>query len=368
MRVEIKTENLKKAVGLTEKIASRHATLPALSCILLEVGKNEVVFKSTNLDVGIQVEIPAKSNSTGTVAVPAHTISSLLSQSPDKDHIAVIESSGENITITLQKTKSTIKTIPHDDFPGLPEIQDGKKTSIPAEALVKGLKSVWYSAAVSNVKPELSSIYLYKEGDAVVFAATDSFRLAEKKVLLPKQTTFEDVLIPFKNCVEISRALESISGEVAMSTTKNLVLFESQGIKIVSRVVDGVFPDYHQIIPKSHVTEAIALKQDVVGAMKLSSVFSDSFNQVKMTVDPGKKAFDIQTKNNDVGEAKTSLDAALSGEAIEVNFNGKYVTDCFQSIDADSISMQWNGKNKPMVIRPVSGDQSFLYLVMPMNR
>ena len=105
-----------------------------------------------------------------------------------------------------------------------------------------------------------------------------------------------------------------------------------------------------------------------MNALKISNIFSDKFNQVHITVDPKSKIFDVQTKNSDIGENKTNIDAAITGEKMEINFNYKYIIDCFQSIDADSVSLQLSGINKPMVIRPISGDQTFMYLVMPMNR
>jgi DNA polymerase-3 subunit beta len=214
----------------------------------------------------------------------------------------------------------------------------------------------------------LASIFIYRDAEAAVFVATDSFRLAEKRVVLPKTAEIEDMLIPFKNSLEITRALEAMGPSVTMKSNKNLVSFEADGIRITSRIVDGVFPDYRQIIPKGYTTEAIVLKQDLINTLKVSTVFSDTFNQIHLVVDPKKKVFDAETKNSDVGENKSELDAALSGESLEVNFNCKYIADCFQSMESDSLSLQFNGKNKPLVIRPVSGDQTFLYLVMPMNR
>jgi DNA polymerase-3 subunit beta len=137
---------------------------------------------------------------------------------------------------------------------------------------------------------------------------------------------------------------------------------------VVSRVIDGVFPDYRQIIPKGYATEAVVLKQDLLNALKISNIFSDKFNQIHLTIDPKGKIFQIQTKNSDVGENVTNVDAALTGDKVEINFNYRYISDCFQSIDADSVSLQFGGMNRPMVIRPVSGDQTFMYLAMPMNR
>jgi DNA polymerase-3 subunit beta len=132
-------------------------------------------------------------------------------------------------------------------------------------------------------------------------------------------------------------------------------------------VIDGVFPDYRQIIPKEAKTEAVVLKQDLFNALKLSNIFSDKFNQVNLTIKPKEKIFELSSTNNDIGENKTYLEAALSGGNTELSFNYKYFFDLFQSINADSISIKLNQTSKPLVVSGVS-DHSFIYLIMPMNR
>ncbi len=376
MKLEIQTKKLKEVVGLVEKTAGKHATLPILSCLLVEVGKNTVTFRSTNLDVGVEVVVSAKTTGEGSVAVPARTFSTFIFQLPDQNQTTTIEvdqdtatgvASG-NLLIQTTQSKGVIKTVPPEDFPAIPVVSDGQEFELPADVIVKGLKSVWYSSSVSGIKPELSSVYLYRDGDYITFVATDSFRLAEKKVKAPNTVKLNDILIPFKNISDIIRTLESIGGKVTVKVNKNLISFSEGQTTIVSRIIDGVFPDYKQIIPKSFITEIVALKQDIIDSLKLSNIFSDKFNQVRLVVDPKKKICEVQTKNSDVGENKTSISAALTGEPIEVNFNYKYIVDCFQSIEADSVSLQLSGPNKPMVIRPVSSDSTFMYIVMPMNR
>ncbi|MFA6432829.1 MAG: DNA polymerase III subunit beta [Candidatus Paceibacterota bacterium] len=368
MKSEVQFGKLKHAISLVEKVAGKHATLPVLSCILIDINKGNMVLRATNLDVGVEVDIPAKSDSTGIFAVPARTLSSFFAQIEGKEQIVRLESVSGNLHISLAKSKGVLKTVPAEDFPAIPGVSEGKTSTIPSSNLIKGFKSVWYSASTSNIKPELASIFIYKDADAAVFVATDSFRLAEKRVLLPKAAGIEDMLIPFKNSLEITRALEAMGPSVVMKSNKNLVSFEADGIRVTSRIIDGVFPDYKQIIPKGYTTEAIVLKQDLINTLKVSTVFSDTFNQIHLIIDPKKKLFEAETRNSDIGENKSEIDAAITGEPIEVNFNCKYIADCFQSIEADSLSLQFNGKNKPLVIRPISGDQTFLYLVMPMNR
>ncbi len=368
MKFEISFQKIKDIILMVERVANKHMTLPVLSCVLIEVKKNMAVFKSTNLDVGIEVSVPVKSSGDGVVAVPGNIISSFVSQVYDQNQVVKIETTSGNLTISAGKSQGVIKTTSADDFPTIPKIIDGEEVSFPTNLFIKGLKSVWYSSSVSSVKPELSSVYIYRDGDYMVFAATDSFRLAEKKIKIPTTAKIGDLLIPFKNIPDIIRVLETMGETVVVSMNKNLISFKADDIYLVSRVIDGVFPDYRQIIPKGYATEVVVLKQDLMNALKISNIFSDKFNQVHLTVDPKGKLFQIQTKNSDVGENVTNVDAALTGDKVEINFNYKYISDCFQSIDADSVSLQLSGMNRPMVVRPVSGDQTFMYLAMPMNR
>ena len=134
-----------------------------------------------------------------------------------------------------------------------------------------------------------------------------------------------------------------------------------------SRLIDGIFPDYRQIIPKTTGASAVVLKQDLLNALKLSNIFSDKFNQVNLKISTKEKVFELSSANNDIGENKTYLDAALTGEDVELGFNYKYFLDCFQSIASDSLSIKFSGSGSPLVISPVS-DSSFLYLIMQMNR
>ena len=149
--------------------------------------------------------------------------------------------------------------------------------------------------------------------------------------------------------------------------SKNQISLSTDNIYLTSRIIDGTFPDYKQIIPKEYSTEAIVLKADLLNALKLTNIFSDKFNQITLIIKPKEKLFELQAKNTDVGENKTQISASTSGEEIEVKFNLKYFIDCFQSIYQDSATIHLGGDNKPIIIRGAS-DISFTYLIMPMNR
>jgi len=366
MKTECIKEKFCLAVSKAEKITGKNMTLPILSCILIEAKGNFLFIRSTNLDLGMEIKIPAKIENEGAVAVPGAVLNSFLTNLSSSSNLK-IEAKDGNLYIQALNSQTVIKSFPIEDFPTLPTVKDGKIYEINSPDLLKGLKSVWYSASLSSIKPELSSVYIHPKDEGLVFVATDSFRLAEKTVKFKKNSEFESLLIPFKNVADLLKIIGDEKEPIAISFTKNQISFEYNDVYIVSRVIDGVFPDYQQIIAKDFKTEVIVLKQDLINVLKLANVFSDSFNQINIKVSPKDKVLEIKSKNSNVGENIIKLSAAVTGEEIEINFNHKYIIDCFQSIDSDSVSLSFNGLNKPMVIRGIS-DKTFTYLVMPMNR
>ncbi|MEI6237994.1 MAG: DNA polymerase III subunit beta [bacterium] len=366
MKIECSREKLHSAVAHAERSTNKNQNLPVLSCILLTAKDNSVILRSTNLDIGVEIDVPAKVSEEGDIAVPGSILYSYISGISNEKNIILEEKDG-NLHITSSRTTTTIKTLPHNDFPSLPHIEHGYIFTIHSEDLCLGLKSVWYSASVSSMKPELSSVYVYGEDEYAVFVATDSFRLAEKRVRVDGYKDGEGMLIPYKNVPEIIKIFDGVDGEVDVSFDKNQVSFKYQGIYVISRLVNGSFPDYRQIIPKEFASEAVIIKQDLVNALKLSTVFSDKFNQINITVSPNEKNIQISTKNSDVGENTSVLHCSVSGDQMASKFNHKYINDSFQSVFSDSISLSFAGAQRPLVIRGAS-DKTFTYLVMPMNR
>lgn len=366
MKAECIKEKLCRAISKVEKITGKNMTLPVLSCILIEARDNYLTLKATNLDLGIEIRVPAKVISAGVVAVPGQTLNGFLVNLSGDGSILLEEKDG-NLNIKSENSQATIKSYPSEDFPTIPQVKDAKTHEINSTDFVSGLKSVWYSASLSSIKPELSSVYIHSDDQGLLFVATDSFRLAEKRVKTRKVTDFGQILIPFKNVVDLLKIISDEKDTMRVDFTKNQVSFKYADVYIVSRVIDGVFPDYKQIIAKEFKTEVVVLKQDLLNTLKISNIFADTFNQINIKASPSDKLLEFRTKNSNVGENVNRLSAAITGEPVEINFNYKYIVDCFQSIDSDSVSLSFNGLNKPMVIKGVS-DRDFTYLVMPMNR
>ena len=365
MKLECGIEKIKNVINQVEKITGKNLTLPVLGSILFIAEKKSLKIRATNLSLGIEVEIPAKIEREGIVAVSGAVLVGMFSNIPDNESIS-LEAEGGNLLIKTKKSRIKLKGQPHEDFPTIPHVE-GKSFKMEAKKLINGIKSVNYSSTVSDIKPEISSVYIYSNGDNLVFVSTDSFRLAEKKIKVNNLEEITGILIPFKNVPEILRVFGEINDEIIVCFNKNQISFSSDNTYLTSRLIDGVFPDYRQIIPKESKTEAIVLKQELLNALKISNIFSDKFNQVNLTLSPKEKLFELSSQNTDVGENKTMLDAAITGEEIELGFNYKYFLDCFQSITADSIVIKLNQPSRPIIIAGVS-DPSFTYLIMPMNR
>ncbi len=266
--------------------------MPILSCIYLKAVKNTLVIRATNLDCGIEIKIPAKVEEEGETALQGAVLNSLLAGLPKEKNIT-LESKDGNVVISTSTNTTLIKTFSPDEFPTIPKLETQRTIEISPKVLVKGFKSVVYSASMSTVKPELSSVYVFKEGSDLVFVSTDSFRLAEKRVKIKESIEFPSVIIPAKNVNDIIRTLENLNDDIKVLFDKNQIAFEGKDIYLMSRVIDATFPDYKQIIPKAFVTEVIILKQDFVDSLKTSHVFSDKFNQVNVKAMPSKKSFII---------------------------------------------------------------------------
>ena len=366
MKIECVKEKFVDAIQKAERVTGKNLTTPVLKCIHLQAERNNLTIRATNLDLGIEINLPVKVEVPGLVAVPGAVLLGFV-QNLQHDKNVTLESTNQNLSVSTPLNSTVIKALSHEEFPSIPSLTSEKTISIPAKEFIRGLKAVWYSSGTSQVKPELSSVFIHSEEDELVFVATDSFRLAEKRVRMKKAREFPSILIPLKNIPEIIRILEEISGEIEVAFTKNQISFSADGLYLTSRLVDGVFPDYKQILPKGFKTEAVVLKEDLISSLKIAHIFSDKFNQVSVSVRPSEKLFQLRTKNAEIGENTNKLKGAISGEDVDINFNHRYITDCFQSVDSDSVSLEFNGLSKPVVIRGVS-DKTFMYLVMPMNK
>lgn len=365
MKFDAQTELFASAVATGARFAEKRANLPVLSSVLVVAEGSRVVIRATNLECGVEIVVPAKVTTEGMAAIPAATLSGFLANVRGKTvSVALV---GELCKVETERASASIKTIPHEDFPILPRVSAEQSFSVKAQDFVRAIRSVAYCASLSAVKPELQSVLLYGEASKLIAVATDSFRLAEKTVPLRSGGDVPQLLIPARNAAELMRILDGISGDVEVYYNENQLSTQADGAYYTSRLLDGTFPNYRQIIPNTFSTEAVVLREDMSSTLKSLSVFADKFAQVSVTIDPNKKAVLLSSRNPDVGEQTSTVKATISGEEVTVSFNGRYLADSLQAISGDSVRLHSNGPGKAMLIKDAS-DASFLYLAMPMNR
>lgn len=365
MKFAIPKEKILNAVQLAERITGKKESLPILSCVLLDVGR-ELSVRATNLEAGIEITTTCEVGERGVIAVPAVVFSQTLrSISGEK---VTLKSEEGNLLVESRGTKTLIKAVPHEEFPALGAPGASKGISVGRVDLMRGIQAVLYAASPSMIRPELGSVYVLVNGKNITYVATDSFRLAEKKIVGVSGKGEAELLIPLKHTLELAHILERLtSEEVELSADDSQMSVSGDGARYISRVVDAQFPNYKEIIPKSATTEATLLKNDLAEMLRKARVFSGNDQHVGLHVYPKRKIFSATARSADVGEMSDSIDAALSGEDIDINFHIGYLADCLPSIESDSITLSFSGAGKPLIIRGVS-DPNFTYLVMPLNR
>lgn len=364
MEIKIPKQQLLEALELVSRVSTRHVSLPVLQCVLLKVEKGSVSLKATNLEIGIEVKLPIDTEATVSIAVAANIFLQTV-QFLQQDEVTIRIEEGLLVVVT-KNTETTIKGVPHDEFPSIPKVSGGGQKVNRAQ-IILGIKSVAFAASQSSIKPELGSVYVgQKKEHTLTFAATDSFRLMEKTTSQKNVVLEEPVLIPFKNALELARVCEQKTTDPTLTVNENqLALGFEDGTYIISRLVSGTYPDYEGIIPKEFITKATLLKEDLVHSLKQSSVFLNKFFQVSLSVT--KQGLTITANNGDVGTTTKSISASVEGEELTLSFNQRYITDPLAHFAGDSLELHFAGIGRPLVVKNPS-DSSLRYLIMPMNR
>ena len=366
MIISIDKKELAEAVGSVSRFAERRSTtLPVLAGIVIVAGDDGIKLRATNLETGIDRKINGTIKDPGVVALSANTLREITSSFTGSGNLT-IEHGGDTVVISSGTGRSTLKTLPYEDFPIIPFPEaSAANFSISGSVLRNLIATVAPCASPSTVRPELGSVFLSAEGGSITAVATDSFRLAEKKVALSGATKPFSLLIPAKNALDI---VQTIPDElIEVRSDDHQCAFSCPSMMITTRLVTVSYPDYAQIIPKSFVTEATILRKDFEAALKRSAVFSDSFQKVRLGFSVKDKKVSIQAQNSDVGDSAESVPASVTGDEVELSFNHRYLSAPLSLITTESITLSASGIGRPLVIKGV-GDAGFLYLVMPMNQ
>lgn len=366
MILSLNKNAFREAVGSVARFAERRSgSLPVLAGIALIAGDDGIKLRATNLETGIDMRVEGEIEEAGVAVLPANVLREITASMSGTGTIR-LEHAGDTIVISQGTAKSTLKTLASEDFPILP-LPDAPTSEfrLPGAVLTNLIASVGGFASTSTVRPELASVFVSAEGGTLKAVATDSFRLAEKKVSVNGAIPPFSMLIPAKNALDIIQTIPDT--EIAVSLDEHQCVFTWEGGLVTTRLVAASYPDYAQIIPKSFVAEASIIKKDFETALKRTAVFSDAFQKVRLALDPNGKKIRLSAQNADIGESNEEVQGSVSGDAVELSFNHRYLAAPLSIISAESVTLSASGIGRALVLRG-SGDSSFLYLVMPMNQ
>lgn len=374
MKITILKEKLKSGISTVERISGKSLTLPILDNILLSAEKNFLNLVSTDLEIGIQWWSLVKTEKEGKIAVPAKVFSNLISFLPEKP--IELEVEGLNLKIKCDNYQTTIKGFNPEEFPIIPKVGEGESVAIKTKDFCDALGQVVDVASFSSVKPEISGIYFLFQKNLLTVTATDSFRLAEKKLYFKTPLNISkdySFILPQRTAREIINIFGGKEEEIRIYFSSNQLLFETimaeakhPSVQLVSRLVEGEYPNYQEIIPQEYETKVVIPKNDSANQIKLASLFSSKINEIKIKVDPEANKIQVLSQNSDVGQFESFLTGAVEGKSCEISFNHKFLLDGFNNLKSPDIILELNGSNRPGILKQKTGTD-YLYLVMPIK-
>ncbi len=377
MKLIILQEKLKEGVGVVERISVKSLSLPVLNNILVKAEKNFLNLATTDLEIGIKWWALAKIEKEGVITVPARIFSTFVNFLPNKQ--VTLELKGSNLIIGCENYQTILKGFNPEDFPIIPQISEGGSILVDSRSFCHGLNQIADIAIPSTAKPEISGIFFVFQKDFIKMAATDSFRLGEKTFyqnlktpnpLLSKEYTF---ILPQKAAKEIINIFGEKEGELRICFSPNQVLFElpmaetsHPQIQLISRLIEGEYPNYQEIIPKKYETQVIFQRNEFLNQIKSAALFSGKVNEVKLKIDPKKEKVEVFSQSPDLGEYRSYLAGKIKGKELEISFNHRFLADGLLNIKSSEVVFELTGSEGPGVLKP-AGDPSYLYVVMPIK-
>lgn len=362
MKLQVTQENLNRALNAVARVANSRGTLPILANVLIKTSNNRLSISATNLDIAITNFIGAKVGEEGSITVPARLMQDFVSSLPGG--VIELDLKETKLHVSTQQYKSVVNGILADDFPVMPAISTGKSWKINGQIFKKALQQVVFSASNDETRPVLTGVLLQTKTGNLYMAATDSYRLAEKKLGSNKEDV--ELLIPASALQDLLRVLGDVDEEINVTYDEQQVLFQVGDVELVTRLVDGKYPDYKKLIPEKFETKATLKKADLVNVTKVSSLFArESAGSVTIEVSEESKQLSIRSVASQLGENTATADAKVSGSG-SITINSRYLLDALNAISSDEISFGFNGKLEPTLLSDPS-NSDYKHIIMPLK-
>ncbi len=367
MKISCTQENLSRGLNIVSGITGKNSTLPILNNVLLKTEDGLIKISPTNLEIGVTCNVRGKVESKGEFTVDARVLADYINLLPVER--VELELKDNELGIEAKDSSTKVKGLSADDFPLIPQVEKKDPYICAVEDLKQALGQTVFAISVDEARPEINGALFKFTGDTLTIAATDSYRLAEKQVKLKKANKKEQqIIVPLKTLQELNKVLADYEQEdLEIYATDNQVLFAFNEVEMVSRLVEGNFPDYEQIIPKENKTKVKVETEDLVKAVKRVSVFCRSgINDLKLVFIPEKKEIVLSVVNQLLGENTANLSADIQGEEVEITFNFRYLLDGLVNLGSEEVDLGLSSGESPGLIKPV-GTAGYQYVVMPIR-
>lgn len=362
MKLQVTQDNLSRALNNVARVATSKNALPILSNVLIKTVDNRVCIAATNLNIAITHYIGSKVAQKGSITVPARLMQDFVASLPNG--VIDIKVEETKLKINADQYNSTINGTLADDYPVMPQITNGKTWSVSAANLKKALQQVVLAASNDDARPILTGIYFHTTNGDLYIAATDSYRLAEKRITDLNQEV--KLLIPASAMQDLLRIIGDYDEEISITHDDQQILFKVGDVELVTRLIDGVYPDYRKLIPFKFSTSAVLTKSELVNITKVSSLFArESAGSVTLELDEDEKQISIRSIASQLGENTATATAEINGSA-SITLNSRYILDALGVIGDLDINIAFNGKLEPCIIRGVE-DKDYLHLIMPLK-
>jgi len=367
MKLIVLKNNFREGLSIVEKAATENTNLPILKNVLIKTFNNKIQLSATNLELAVTDFVSGKIIEEGSITVPLATLLNITNNiNNEKINLEV-----ENNTLIFKTDnyEAVIQGLPEEEFPIIPKLENTKNyIQLESDIIKEGLLKVINAVQMSEIRPEISGVLFDYQMTNLKLAGTDSFRLAEKTINESQfKSTFNKgfkVIIPLKTAQELLKVLNKES--VTIFTDPNQILFKNNDLEVISRLIDGGYPDYDQIVPKAIETEITLELEHLVNAVKLVSAFSGKVNDIKLSVQNNKKCIEVYSANQYLGENKYLIPAKIKGPSVDVSFNWRYLMDGLKNFNSKEIFFGMNGDRRPAVLKTLN-DSSYFYIVMPIN-
>lgn len=360
-------ENLIKGLQAVSHLAGKNTNLPILNNVLICAKNGQITLTTTNLEIGISCKIRGKVEINGKCTVQARLLTDFINLLP-KDNV-LIELEDEKLKIECANDKTSINTLSSEDFPLLPGVNKKNEYIIKTNILRSALLKTVFSIALDSTRPEISGAFLSIKDKKITLVGTDSYRLAEKTITLDESLGDNKIIIPIETVQEMIRIVSDTSDEnVKLYVDENQILFEANGIELVSRLTEGSYPDYRQIIPTESKTKVEVGVSELTQAIKRTSLFcKPGINDIKLSFVPNKGEIVLMSTSNQLGENITTVQAKTEGIENEITFNYRYLLDGLANLGNNNLILEINDNSSPGLMKS-DNDKDYIYIIMPIKQ